>query len=218
MKKNSRTVPARGLILAATLTAVGLIGSLGTIDSAQAADAESAASMSSDQLFVFKATQDGMAEVELGTLAQKRAKDPMVKTFAAMMVTDHTKAGKELSALAAKKGWNVPTALDDEHAKMVHSLSAKPDSEFDNEYARQMVDAHDKAVVLFQDAAAVGDKELAAFAKKTLPTLEKHQRQAAMLPAKRPQAPALDRDPLDRNIEGRNDAEAHGEHAPAPNR
>ncbi len=35
--------------------------------------------MSSDQLFVFKATQDGLAEVQLGELAQKRSKDPMVK-------------------------------------------------------------------------------------------------------------------------------------------
>ncbi len=113
--------------------------------------------MSAAQLFVFKATQDGMAEIELGNLAQKRAKDPMVKSFAAMMVTDHTKVAQELSALAGKKGWKVPTALDDEHAKMVHSLSAKPDSEFDNEYGKRMIEAHDKAVVLFQDAAAVSD-------------------------------------------------------------
>jgi putative membrane protein len=160
--------------------------------------------MSSDQLFVFKATQDGLAEVQLGELAQKRSKDPMVKTFAAMMVKDHAQAGEELKALAEKKGWKVPTSLDGEHAKMVHSLSAKPDSEFDAEYSRQMMEAHEKAVILFQDAAAVSDKELAAFAKKTLPVLQKHKQQASMLPAKRPEAPTVDRDPLDRNIEGRN--------------
>lgn len=177
-----------------TFTAAALLGFAGMADSGAvfAGDAESAADMSSDQLFVVKATQDGLAEVELGNLAQKRSKDPAVKEFAAMMVKDHTKAGQELSAIAQKKGWKVPTSLDDEHAKMVHSLSAKPDSEFDAEYGRQMMEAHDKAVVLFQDAAAVSDKELAAFAKKTLPTLQKHQRQAAMLPGKRPSAPTMD--------------------------
>ncbi len=140
-----------------------------------------------------KATQDGLAEVELGNLAQKRSKDPAVKEFAAMMVKDHTKAGQELSALAQKKGWKVPTALDDEHAKMVHSLSAKPDSEFNGEYGRQMTEARTtRPSLLFQDAAAIRDPELAAFAKKTLPTLQKHQRQAAMLPGKRPSAPTVD--------------------------
>jgi len=182
-----------------TIAAAALLGFTGMADTGAvfAADAESAAAMSSDQLFVFKATQDGLAEVELGNLAQKRSKDPMVKTFATMMVADHTKIAQQLSAIAQKKGLKVPTSLDDEHARLVHSLSAKPDSEFDGEYGRQMMEAHDKAVVLFQDAAAVSDKELADFANKTVPTLQKHQRQAAMLPGKRQPTSALDenRDP-----------------------
>lgn len=202
MNKHTRLLALPPAIVAT----LGLAASVIAIPVAHAGDAESAASMSSDQLFVFKATQDGLAEVQLGELAQRRSKDPMVKTFATMMVKDHTQAAQELKALADQKGWKLPTSLDDEHAKMVHSLSAKPDSEFDAEYSRQMIEGHDKAVILFQDAAATSDKELAAFAKKTLPTLQKHKQQASMLPAKRPEAPAVDRDPLDRNIEGRNSA------------
>ena len=182
-----------------TIAAAAVLGFAGMADSGAvfAADAETAG-LSSDEVFVFKATQDGLAEIELGKLAQKRSKDEKVKSFGGMMAADHERIGKQISAIAQKHNWKVPTSLDDEHAKLVHSLSAKPDSEFDAAYGNEMIEAHDKAVVLFKDAAAVSDKELAAFAKKTLPTIQAHQRHAAMLPSKRPVAPALDgetRDP-----------------------
>ncbi len=78
---------------------------------------------------------------------------------------------------------------------MVHAVGTKPPSEFDAEYAKKMVEAHDAAVMLFTDASAVGDKDIAGFAKKTLPTLHKHQELAATLPAKRPPPAGADPDP-----------------------
>ena len=143
-------------------------------------------------MFVTKATQDGLTEVQLGTLAQTRSKDPKVKEFATRMVADHTKANTELSAIAKRKNMDVPTDLDREHATMVHTVSAKPPSEFDAEYGKHMIQAHDAAVTLFKDAAAVGDPDLASFAKKTLPTLQKHQQLAASLPSKLPPRAGLD--------------------------
>lgn len=142
------------------------------------------------QAFVTKATQDGLAEIQLGQTVEQRTKDPKVKEFASRMVADHTKANAELAALAKRKNLEVPTDLDDKHATMVHAVSTKPPSEFDGEYAKKMREAHDDAVLLFTDASAVGDKELAAFAKKTLATLKQHQQMAAMLPAKPATSPA----------------------------
>jgi putative membrane protein len=156
---------------------------------ASAEEPDSTQPVSAAQAFVTKATQDGLAEVQLGKLAQTRSQDPKVKEFAARMVADHTKANAELGALAKRKDLEVPTDLDDENATMVHAVSTKPPSEFDAEYSKHMVAAHEAAVTLFSDAAAVGDKELAGFAKKTLPTLREHQQLAASLPMKR-SAPA----------------------------
>jgi putative membrane protein len=153
---------------------------------ASAAEPDSTHPVSAAQAFVTKATQDGLAEIQLGTLAQNRSKDPKVKEFAARMVADHTKANADLAALAKRKNLEVPTDLDDKHRTMVHAVSTKPPSEFDAEYSRQMISAHDAAVTLFSDAAAVGDKELAGFAEKTLRTLHQHQQLAASLPAKLP--------------------------------
>jgi putative membrane protein len=154
-----------------------------------AADTTSTGNLSTEQVFVNKAAQAGMAEVELGKLAQRRGTDPAVKEFAGQMVKDHEKANAELRALAEKKKLDVPTALDGEHATVMHRLSAKPASEFDSEYSKQMVKAHDAAVTLFSDAAALRDKDLAAFAKATLPTLRNHQQMAATLPAQAPPRP-----------------------------
>jgi len=154
--------------------------------SASAEEADSSKPVSAAQSFVTRATQDGLAEIQMGKLAQTRSSDEKVKAFAAQMVTDHAKANEELSAIAKRKNMEVPTDLDREHATMVHTVSAKPPSEFDAEYGRHMIEAHDAAVTLFKDAAAVGDKDLAGFAKKTLPTLQKHQQLAASLPSKMP--------------------------------
>jgi putative membrane protein len=153
---------------------------------ATAADeTDSSQPVTAAQAFVTKATQDGLAEIQLGKLVDTRSKDPKVKEFAARMVADHTKANAELAELAKRKNLEVPTDLDDKHATMVHAVGTKPPSEFDAQYAKQMLEAHEAAVTLFSDASAIGDKDISGFAKKTLVTLRQHQQMAAMLPAKR---------------------------------
>lgn len=151
---------------------------------AAAEEPDSTEPVSAAQAFVTKATQAGLAEIQLGRLAQQRSSDPKVKEFGARMVKDHTKANAELSTLAKRKNLEVPTDLDDKYATMVHAVGTKPPSEFDFEYGKQMREAHESAVTLFQDATAVGDKDLSAFAKKTLVTLRQHQQLAATLPAR----------------------------------
>nr|WP_292444251.1 DUF4142 domain-containing protein [Methylibium sp.] len=59
--------------------------------------------------FLKQAAENGHVEVEGAKLAQKKASSPQVKSFAKQMVADHTKAGKELMALAKKKGIEVPS-------------------------------------------------------------------------------------------------------------
>jgi putative membrane protein len=150
-----------------------------------AEEPDSTQPVSAAQSFVTKATQDGLAEIRMGELAQQRSSDPKVKSFAARMVADHTKANAELSALAKRKKLEVPTDLDDKHATMLHALGTKPPSEFDAEYAKHMVESHETAATLFSDASAVGDKDISGFAKKTLNTIHQHQQLAAELPTKR---------------------------------
>jgi putative membrane protein len=159
---------------------------------AWAAAGDAAKSSSRAQLFVTQAGLDGMTEVQMAELAQTRSSNPQVRKLAALMVSDHGKTNAELKALAAKKGLEAPNQLDPEHATMLHSLSAKPASEFDGAYAKHMVEAHVKAIQLFEDETYVSDAELAAFAKKTLPTLTHHKQLAEELSAQTSRAPAAD--------------------------
>jgi putative membrane protein len=134
--------------------------------------------------FVKKAALDGMTEVELGKIAQEKSQNADVRSFAAQMVADHSKANDELKSIAKKKGYEVPAKLDAEHKAMVTKLGGKSGADFDKAYAEAMDKDHMKAVALFTDAQKSSDSDLAAFAQKTLPTLEEHKQLADSLDSK----------------------------------
>lgn len=67
-----------------------------------------------DAEFAVNAANGGMAEVALGDLAQQKASNAEVKSFAATMVKDHSKANEELKALAAAKNITLPAAPGEE--------------------------------------------------------------------------------------------------------
>jgi putative membrane protein len=135
--------------------------------------------------FLKQAAQNGHAEVESSKLALQKAAGQDVKSFAQQMVDDHTKAGKELEALAKAKGVKVPTEPSIRQKAQLKLLSTKDGKEFDKSYADQMgVKAHQETVKLFEKGAAdAKDPDVKAFATKTLPTLKHHLSMAEKLKA-----------------------------------
>lgn len=128
-----------------------------------------------DAKFAVAAANGGMAEVELGTLAQQKAVNTKVKDFGAMMVSDHSKANDEMKALAKSKGLTLPTAIDDKEQKVKDDLSAKSGADFDKAYVSNMIDDHKEDIKEFEDASKnCKDPDLKAFAVKTLPVLKMH--------------------------------------------
>lgn len=128
-----------------------------------------------DAEFAVKAADSGLAEVNASEVAQQKAQDQRVKDFAAMMIQDHTKANEELKALAASKNITLPAAPGEDHLEDIADLNSYSGADFDKEYMDLMVNNHQKAVNLFEDAADnAEDAELKAYAAKTLPALQKH--------------------------------------------
>jgi len=129
----------------------------------------------SSSTFLVKAADIGMAEVATGKLASAKAVDAGVKSFAEMMVNDHTGVNAQVKALAAKKNVTLPDSVSEEHKKMADDLQKKSRKDFDKAYMDDMVKGHENAVSLFQNAAqSVKDADVKAFIDNTLPKLQQH--------------------------------------------
>ncbi len=128
-----------------------------------------------DADFVKKAAKGGMTEVELGQLAEQKTSNPLVKSFAERMVRDHSQADRQLTALAASKGVDLPTGkglMNDASYLKLKMLSGK---EFDKAYVSAMVSDHKEDVADFEKQSETAkDPDVRNFAAQTLPTLKEH--------------------------------------------
>jgi putative membrane protein len=104
---------------------------------------------SADETFMMSAAQTGMVEVKLGEAAAKKASQPNIKQFGAMMVSDHSKANKELQAIAAKNGVTLPSKLDATHQSKIDKISKLSGEQFDKAYVSEMVKDHEKVAAEF---------------------------------------------------------------------
>jgi len=128
-----------------------------------------------DQIFVTKAAKDGQAEVELATLAQKKATSEQARSLASQLRADHERANAELMEIARRKGINVDPSSTADQQQVASKLTSLTGAEFDRAYTDAMVQAHQSAVQLFEDVSHTGDDpDLKAFAAKALPTLRHH--------------------------------------------
>ncbi|HXA52275.1 MAG TPA: DUF4142 domain-containing protein [Candidatus Acidoferrum sp.] len=132
-----------------------------------------------DSAFLTKALQGGMAEVELGNLAQQNGSSDVVKQFGKQMVEDHTMINGELQTQATSKGVPVPSALDAKSQATKDRLSKLTGADFDRAYMQEMVTDHQQDIAEFRrESARATDPDVKALAAKTLPTLENHLKMA----------------------------------------
>jgi putative membrane protein len=128
-----------------------------------------------DADFVVDVANGNMIEVQLGALAETKAVNDRVKTFAKMMVKDHMKISKDLQKIATAKNVTLPQALSDEAKKDIDRLSKKDKKNFDRTYMNMMVADHKQDVAKFEKAAKdCKDPDLKNFIMQTLPALRKH--------------------------------------------
>jgi len=124
--------------------------------------------------FINDAAMGGMAEVELGKLAQEKAMSQRVKNFGEMMVRDHSAANDDLKAICRQKNVTPPTDMG-KHKDHYNDLSKKNGADFDKAYMKMMVDDHQDDIKAFEKIAENGtDPDVKTFASQKLPTLRKH--------------------------------------------
>lgn len=136
---------------------------------------DGAEKMPPDQQFVLKASAGGIAEVSFGNLAAEKSSHPSVKEFARKMVVDHSKANKELAALAEKKAMKPAMGMDEDHLKLRNKLAHLNGPEFDRAYVASQLKDHQDAVALFEKQVKEGmDDDLKKWASEILPHLREH--------------------------------------------
>ncbi|WP_231916664.1 DUF4142 domain-containing protein [Rheinheimera sp. SA_1] len=133
--------------------------------------------------FVEEVSAKGIAEVESAKLAQQKSSSTDIKAFAQTMITDHTAANAELAVIATRKNLEVSDEAEMANKAKKFVLEQRDGESFDKAYAKNQVAAHEDTIELFQRATISDDVEIAAFATKTLPTLQHHLKMAKELAA-----------------------------------
>lgn len=134
-----------------------------------------ATSLSTDDLrFIDEAILTASMGIETASMALEVSADPTLLAYARNAVRDHRAIASELARITHAKGVQPEKRLPE--APEVAKLRALKGADFDRMFVQMVaIDANRQAVALFQRQAEVGkDPALRAFAKRVLPTLEKH--------------------------------------------
>lgn len=137
-------------------------------------DAKSAA----EEAWVKQVAQGGLAEVELGKLAQQKAQSDAVKQYAQHMIEDHTKSNEELMKVAAQKGITPPSQPAPKHMATKKELMETSGADFDKKYIEIQIKDHQEMIGLFEQGAKRNSGPLKDYASKTLPNLKEHLKMA----------------------------------------
>ncbi len=137
-----------------------------------------------DSEFLVNAAEINMNEIALGKLAQTKGTAQSVKDLGKMMEAEHTKALAELKDLAAKKNITLPAAATEDGQETLKKFSEKKASDFDKDYAAEMVDGHKDAIDKFTKASTdATDADVKMWATNMLPSLNTHLQHAEQVKA-----------------------------------
>jgi putative membrane protein len=143
-----------------------------------------AANSTPDSSFYKKAAEGGMAEVELGKLAQEKSSNASVKEFGSMMISDHSAANEKLKTIAAAKNVKLPTSPSVGQMATKAKLEVLSGETFDKSYIKGMIEDHEEDIKEFKKEASSGqDPEAKAYAAATLPTLQTHLKKIQQIAA-----------------------------------
>ncbi len=129
----------------------------------------------SDIMFVKKALQGSMAEVQVAQLALQKSSDDQVKQFAQRMITDHSKMIEDMKPIAQQVGVKMPDGPDKKQKMMMAKLQALSGADFDKAYVQAMVKDHKEDDADFKTEISGGQSPAVKdAASKGDPIIESH--------------------------------------------
>ena len=132
------------------------------------------------QSFIKDAIEANYSEINLGKLAQEKAKSDSVKQYGAMMVKDHSAANEKAKSVAQQLGVEPPSGSSVMEKGSYLKLKVLLGETFDRSFVNTMVSDHKAVIKEFQKESTKTDAA-GQFAKDTLPTLQHHLQEAETL-------------------------------------
>lgn len=160
--------------------------------------ADAALSLSdADRRFAIEAAGFARYQVEAARLAERRASQPMVKAFAALLQQQHGAALAELETLLLTRSVPWTGGIPAERRSVLDALESLAAVVFDRRFVEQVgIADHQTAVRLFESAVRqLQDPALRDWTERTLPVLQNHLASAHQIPIRlqarlpRPSAP-----------------------------
>jgi putative membrane protein len=134
-----------------------------------------------DKLFVQKATQGGIAQIQLAKLAVQKG-SPDVKDFAQKMIDDHTAINKDMATVADEIGTMLPRKMSKDDQAEYDKLNALSGDAFDKEYILYVAKGHREDMRDFRmEVTAAADQGLQAEVAKAAGIIRNHLMMIAKL-------------------------------------
>jgi putative membrane protein len=175
MSTTRQILTAAGFAVALAAAPTGLLR-------AQVSPQTAASGVAADSAIVRQMVTSNNTEVQLGQLAQQKSANASVKQFAQQMVTDHTNMARQWTALAIQGNVRMPATTDPAQAQQASALGALSGADFDRAYMNAMVQAHQNAVSLLQNAGQLAHSAaVRQLATTGLATVKQHLATAQQL-------------------------------------
>lgn len=167
-------------------TAAGMPPEQSVQDRSPGAPVTAATLSSAEQKFIAQAGAKSLFEVKVSELAADKARDPALKSYAALVAADHKGVGDELKRLAAGHGVSLSDTLLPQDEKTLAALRNVSGQAFDKQYLQTVgVNEHEKTIANFEKAGEEAtNPAVKDYVQSTLPTLKSHLDAARKLQTK----------------------------------
>jgi putative membrane protein len=132
-------------------------------------------------VFVKGAALGTLTTLELAKLALSKAGDPAVRRFADELRRNQQSLRGTLSTIARRKRLDFTSSLVFQDEEMLKDGAGRSDADFDAWFVLQANAELLKSAGLFEAASKMKDRELAAFARSSLPVLEADRKSVTAL-------------------------------------
>lgn len=128
-----------------------------------------------DSKFVAQEVSDGVAGIKFAELAVDKTENPEIKALAESIATDHTKANKDLLALAKTNDLEVNSDISEINEENFEKMEKLSGAEFDKSYLAYVIDGHKDAISKFEKSAkSESNAELKTWTTSMIPGLKAH--------------------------------------------